>query len=170
MKHARWLLFAALALSPMMALGQISENCAALTAADILNKLHSINQAEISKAGLVLDRSKNAEVRKFAARMVRDHGKADQLVSALATTKGLALADAHSDNHGLAELKGGPFDRAYIDGMVTGHRDALEFLTHADAQSSDAAVRGLIKKLRPVVAQHEELARQIQVDRPPVGG
>lgn len=165
MKTSRCVLFALLALTTLPAYAQISENFAPLSDTDILNKLHSIDRTEISLGNLVLVKSDDKDAKMFATRMVHDHGDADQWVQALAKQKGIALAEPAIDQQALSELKGGPFNRAYMDGMVSGHAEALRFLAHAKAQSSGPDMTALIGKFHKVVAAHERLAQKLQSKR-----
>jgi putative membrane protein len=147
--------FAVFALGPAAAFADLSD-------ADILNKIHSIDQTEISAAAQARKTSSNPKVKKFAARMTRDHGKVDSDVQALAQKKGITLADATPSANPLAATSGADFDRDYASEMVSGHKQALDFLAQADAQTQDPDIKKLVEKLQPAVAHHEKMAEQLQ--------
>jgi len=155
MNPFRSALFATLLFFPAAAFAQLSDS-------DILNKLHSIDRAEIAAAGLVAGRSENGAVAKFAKTMIREHGKADESVVALAKKKGVLLIEATPAPDPLAQMRGVEFDRTYASAMVTGHEAAITFLIQADAQAKDAEVKKLVEKLQPVVEHHKKMAARLQ--------
>ena len=150
------------ALFAVFAFGPVAAFAAPLTDADILNKIHSIDQGEISAAALAQKSSVNKDVKKFAAKMTKEHASADNDVAALAQKKGIVLADVAPSSDPLALMSGADFDRGYANKMVQGHDDALKFLAEADAATSDADVKKLVEKLQPTVAHHEKMAKKLQ--------
>ena len=154
MTHLRSALFAVLVLSPAAALAQLTDG-------DILNKLHSINRAEVAAAGLVSSRTESKELRRFARDMTRDHATADGLVVALAKRKKIGLAPLAPKAGPLAALSGVAFDRGYVSAMIDGHEEALAFLDKAASDSNDPDVKLLVDQLLPTVMHHKQMAQKI---------
>jgi len=121
---------------------------------------------------LVQSKSKNAEVKKFAADMIRDHGSANRQATALAkklklkpepndTSRSLATGGKQNLQK-LKSMKGTQFDRAYIDQEVTYHQNVLDALDQKlipSAQNAD--LKSLLQSVRAVVAQHLEHAKTL---------
>ena len=121
-------------------------------------------EVELGKAAAT--RSQNAEVKKFAAMMVADHGKANQELMALAKNKNVTLpADASakkSDMDKVTGLKGADFDREYVDMMVDDHEtDVTDFERQAN-NGSDPEVKAFAAKTLPVLKKHLEAIKAIQ--------
>ena len=89
--------------------------------------------AEIDAARMALDRSSDADVKKFAQMMIDDHTKAGDDLRAVATTHNIDLPAQVDDNHRdkaeeLGKKKGMDFDRDYADAMVDGHQAFVDKL------------------------------------------
>jgi len=163
MNSLRSALFAALAFGPAAAFA------APPTDAEILNKIHAINEAEIGAGNLANSKSANKDVKKFAAKMVAQHSAVDNKLAELAKAKTIALTDQTPPPDPLAVQTGVDFDRGYAKKMVSGHDDALKFLAQADAQTQDKDIKAFIEKIQPDVAHHKQMAEKLQKKLGPNG-
>lgn len=58
--------------------------------------------------------------------------------------------------------KGKDFDKAYIDGEVDVHKQVLDLVIKAAAQTQIAELKNLIQKAAPVIQGHLDKAESIQ--------
>jgi putative membrane protein len=128
-----------------------------------------VNSAEIEQAQLAQKKSKNREVRQFAAMMIQHHGQAkkDQAVLKLAPEDSPLAEQLATDSKAtLDELKektGSDFDRAYLDAQVEGHQKVLDALKRdLEPAAQDPALRAYLQKLEPRVAAHLTQAQSVQ--------
>ena len=143
------------------------------TDAEILGVLASANQGELDAAALAVDKAQIAGVKRFAARMRKDHGEAKLELADVAAKAGLTPADTDlsgsltkhgSDEAGqLGYLKGDEFDGPYIDAQVSDHETLLrEIDEDLMPAAKDESVASLLRKLRGAVAHHLAMARRLQ--------
>ena len=124
-----------------------------------VTKLAGVGMAEVELGMLAKDRASSREVKAFAQRMIDDHKKAGDELKAVADRKHLAWptalpADAVALKDKLSKLSGAAFDRAYIDAMVDGHRQALSEVRTEAQSGSDADVKAWATKASSVVQAH----------------
>lgn len=121
--------------------------------------------AEVEMGRLALQKSQNADVKKFAQMMVTDHTKANDELKALAAKKNVVLpTDTGSHKSTLDKLKGlsgAEFDKAYVDAMVEGHEDTVD-LFEDNADDSDADIKAFATKTLPTLKSHLQMIKDIQ--------
>ena len=147
----------------------------AQTAQNALSYLHHVNQMEVEAGRLAQQKGQTEEVRKYGERLVADHQKADEKVQALAEKQSLALAEpiAKTDDEKkrmdrdmaamdrVKSAAAADFDRAFLQAMVDGHRNAILTLSSAQTQLSSEAPRKLIADVLPVIKAHEKAASEL---------
>jgi putative membrane protein len=120
-------------------------------------------EVELSKAAL--QKSTNAEVKKFAQMMVADHTKANDELKSLAAKKSVVLpADLGSHKSTLDDLNtktGADFDKAYVDAMVKDHENTVD-LFEDNTGNADADIKAFTTKTLPTVKSHLEMIKGIQ--------
>jgi putative membrane protein len=89
--------------------------------------------AEVELGRLASERAQNAEVKKFAQMMVREHTQANSELKAAAGSHNLQVQEQMDEKHrDLAErlrgLRGAEFDREYMNAMVDGHEEVKGML------------------------------------------
>jgi putative membrane protein len=114
-------------------------------------------EVEMGKMGQ--KQAKNAEVKKFATRMVTDHSKANTQLKALAKKKGVTLDAASPEEH---KIDDATFDKDYMDQMVKDHEKDVKEFEEIAKDGSDADVKAWANKTLPTLKKHLELAKQIQ--------
>lgn len=124
-----------------------------------VTKLAGVGMAEVELGTLAKDKASSREVKAFAQRMIDEHKKAGDELKAIADRKHLAWptalpADAVALKDKLSKLSGAAFDRAYIDAMVSGHREALAEVRTEAQSGSDAEVKAWAGKASSVVQAH----------------
>jgi putative membrane protein len=140
-----------------------------------LQHRHDVNLMEIEMGKMALARGGDA-VKKYATALIKDHEKSDKDVLALAKAKGVTLMDhampandIEKAEHEamkklmarLGTLEGAAFDREYLLAMVDGHTAEVGKITAQQSKVSDAKVKTLLTKAKPVVERHAEQARAL---------
>ena len=148
-----------------------SAGVAALGDADIANVIHEVNAGEIAAGKIAQTKASSAEVKSYAREMVEAHTALDRQSANIAGQTGAtnaAIRDsivnankAMSDQ--LQSASAGPaFDKAYIDGQVQGHQNALSFLQAAQGRTQNADLKKMIDAAIPDVQKHLDRARSLQ--------
>jgi putative membrane protein len=106
------------------------------------------------------------EVRSFGQQMVRDHGKANAEIAALAKKEGIELPSELSSEHAeiAAELMretGTDFDVKYMKAMVEDHREDIAAF-RAEAADAKTDVDRWAAKMVPTLEHHLEMAKGVQ--------
>ncbi|WP_232076520.1 DUF4142 domain-containing protein [Variovorax sp. PBL-H6] len=128
--------------------------------AGMLRDIAQANMAEIETGRVALEKSQNADVKKFAQMMVDDHTKAMADVKELASAKGAELPDGVDMKHKATmvefkALKGDTFDSQYMKHAGVGdHENTLKLLKKTQAEAADADLKALATKMTPVVQEH----------------
>ena len=133
----------------------------------MLEDLAQGNMAEVDAGKMALEKSQNAEVKKFAQQMVDDHGSALADVQALARAKNATLPDgagpmAKTKATALKALSGNLFDKEYAKRAGVGdHESNLKLLQKIQKDGKDADLKALAAKMQPAVEHHLEMAKQL---------
>jgi putative membrane protein len=98
--------------------------------------------------------------------MVTDHGKANEELKALASSKGVELPadlDAkHKSVHAkLAKLSGAEFDKEYVAEMLKGHKKAVSDFEKASKSAKDPELKAFAEKTLPTLRHHLERAQAL---------
>ncbi|HEX4112084.1 MAG TPA: DUF4142 domain-containing protein [Stellaceae bacterium] len=130
------------------------------------DKAMAAGLAEIAEARIALDKTGNDNVRKFAQRMVQDHGAANDELAVVAKSEGLGLptlptqADrAKADR--LGKLSGDEFDRAYLADQIAAHQAAVALFLQESKTGQDSALRHFADRALPILADHLEMAQSL---------
>lgn len=131
------------------------------------------NQVDIDAGKLALSNATSKEVKEFAQRMITDHTGVNKAATELVTKlkvkpeenpTSIALKKGGDDTlQRLKGLKGGQFDRAYVDNEVTYHQSVLDAIDKTLIPSAkNEELKALLVKVRPAFLAHLEHAKQIQ--------
>ena len=143
-----------------------------ITDAQIASIVVTANQVDVDAGKLAASSSKDAEVRKFAQLMVRDHTdvnrQAVELVTRLKvtpqdneTSRSLA-AGGEKNVAALKSLTGAAFDKSYVEHEVAYHQavlDAVDQTLVPNAKNDE--LRALLVKVRPAFVAHLEHAKHL---------
>jgi putative membrane protein len=145
------------------------------TDAQIAHIAVTANSVDSTAGVQALKKATSTEVKDFARTMIRDHGAANKLATALATKLSLTPEDNEKSraletgyDQSQAELNaptltGAAFDKAYIDHEVAYHQAVLDALDNVlIPQADNAELKALLQQIRPNVAQHLVMAQKIQ--------
>jgi putative membrane protein len=118
---------------------------------------------EIDSSKAVLTKTKDAQVRKFAEKMIQDHTASTAKVKAAAKQAGIVVSPPRlspDQQRMLDEIKSAPasnIDTVYIADQRTAHQNALS-LHQSYAQSGDApALKAVAAQIAPIVQQHIDM-------------
>jgi len=117
------------------------------------------NLAEIEMGNLAIKNGKSKRVKNFGWMMVKDHGKANNKLMAMATAKKLILptapgADEQKMLTELAKKSGNDFDKAYVSMMIDDHKNDVSDFTSASTKIQDPDIKAYAKKTLPVLQKH----------------
>jgi putative membrane protein len=98
-----------------------------------VNDMIIANMGEVELGKLAVERSSNAEVKKFGQMMIDDHTKAGDKLKAVASAHNIPIPTDLDSKHRdlrdrLAKLNGSAFDHEYMEAMVDGHKDVADKL------------------------------------------
>ncbi|WP_113634663.1 DUF4142 domain-containing protein [Nubsella zeaxanthinifaciens] len=123
--------------------------------------------AEINFANLAISKTNNADVKMYANMMLKDHGAANDELTALAKSKNISLPVSMSSEHQknrneLAEKTGADFDKKYLDLMEKDHVKVLAFMEHEAREGTDPDLKAFASKTVPVINAHLNAVRKIK--------
>jgi putative membrane protein len=151
---------------------QISQPNAPSRAAPAGTATESLNQEDqtfVKEAGMggmaevelskLAQKSENADVKNFADRMIRDHTKANQELTTIATGLGVDVPKALDPEHErmrqkLQGLHGKSFDEQYMQGMVEDHNKVVKLFKDEERSGSNNALKQFAQKTLPVLQHH----------------
>lgn len=125
------------------------------------------NMAEVEMGKMAQSKGTSEEVKAYGQQMIDDHGKALSEVQALAQAKGVTLPTALDAKHrkeadALDAMSGAAFDKAYMKRAgVRDHQTVHGKLTNIESSARDPDVKAMATKMKPVVQQHLNSARQM---------
>ncbi len=144
-----------------------------LTDSEIASVAVVANQIDINYAGIAKQKSKNADVLKFAETMANDHkaviDQAVALVTKLkvtpqnnAVSKSL-VANGEKTKKMLRAKSGDDFNKAYIDNEVTYHKAVISTVQNVlIPQTQNRELKALLEKVLPTLNIHLQHAEMIQ--------
>lgn len=133
------------------------------------------NTVDIDAGKQAESKTTSKDVRAFAERMVADHTSVNQQATALvqklhvtpednATSKSLREGGAATLAK-LGKLSGKAFDKAYVDNEVKYHETVIDAVDKTLIPSaSNADLKALLVKVRPVLEEHLEHAKHLQAE------
>ena len=122
---------------------------------------------EVKLAELAKTNGSSKTVKDFADMMIKDHGKANEELKALAQQKNITLPmsvseDKQKDYDDLAKKKGKDFDKAYAAYMVDDHKEDIEDFEKAAKDGKDPEVKAWAAGKVPTLQHHLEMAQAMK--------
>jgi putative membrane protein len=138
-------------------------------APDFVTKAAMVDMYEIEAAKVAQKRSTNAEVKKFAAMMIKDHTKSTaDLKKAIADSGQTLTPPAAMDQHHMDQVDdlnkkdAKDFDKAYMNDQVDAHQGALDTMQRYANDGDVAAIKAFATATLPVVQGHYDMARSLR--------
>lgn len=174
MQHAiAWMAGTLFSLLVVQVPAQAQKSTSKLSDPEVASVAVTANQIDIDAAKLAKEKSKDAEVIKFADMMIKDHqsviDKAVALTKKLKitpkdnTTSRKLLADAEKTKTMLRAKSGAAFDKAYIDNEVTYHKAVISTVNDVlIPDTENAELKKLLQDVAPILKAHLEHAQMVQ--------
>lgn len=135
------------------------------TPQEFLDKAAKSDAFEVAAGQLAKTNGGSAGVKEFGQTMIDAHTKstADLKKAAGALKPDPALTSDQKDKlSDLGKLKGADFDKAYIDGQIDAHEDALSLMKKYAADGTDPSLKAAAGMIAPVVQTHLDHAKELQ--------
>ena len=139
------------------------------TGQDFADKAAKSDAFEIAAAKLAKTNAESADVKKFAATMIDAHTGSTAKIKAAAAKASPAIkpdptltSDQQSKLDDLGKLKGADFDKAYIDGQISAHEDALPLMKDYAANGDTPSLKTAAGEIAPVVQKHLDMAKALK--------
>jgi putative membrane protein len=131
-----------------------------------VSKAAQDGMTEVELGKLAASKAQSAEVKQFGQRMVKDHGKANSELEAIAKAKSLQVpkkldAEHQSMVDELTGKSGAEFDSAYSHHMAAAHGKAVALFESA-SQLDDSELAAFAKKTLPTLKEHKQMADKLQ--------
>jgi putative membrane protein len=138
-------------------------------APDFVQKAAMVDMYEIEAAKVAQKRSTNAEVKKFAAQMIKDHTKSTADLKKAITDSGQVLTPpAAMDQHHMDQVDDlnkkdvKDFDKAYMNDQVDAHQGALDTMQRYANDGDVPAIKAFAVATAPVVQGHYDMAKSLR--------
>jgi putative membrane protein len=124
------------------------------------------NLAEVEAGKVASQKAQKPEVKKFAEKMIEDHGKKLAELQALAEKKGVAAPNQPSGEQQamLKKLQSAPdgqFDQVYLSEMVKAHGKVLQDTRNVAREAKDTDLKAAAQKSAPGTEAHLKMAREL---------
>lgn len=123
---------------------------------------------EVAAGRIARERSSNAQVKEFAAKMIAAHTRTtDELKSLLSTAHPDIVPPAHVDDRHqgmLDELRGAKaadFDGRYMAQQIDAHKEALILMKGYAKDGDTASLKKFATKTAPTIQSHLDMAQKI---------
>lgn len=127
------------------------------------------NQIDVNYGKLALEKSNNADIKKFAQTMINDHEniirEAGELAAKLnVTPKTNSMTQSLLDGESkttkmLRSKKGRAFDKAYAENEAAYHKAVIEAVkTKLIPETDNAELKSLLQSVMPLLEHHQKMA------------
>jgi putative membrane protein len=145
-----------------------TDHAAGATGADatFVKKAADGGMAEVSLAKLAQEKASSSDVKSFAAKLEKDHTKANDELKEVASKKGITLPTEPSKNHQamhdrLSKLSGAEFDKAYVTAMLDDHQKDVREFQRVASGSGDPDVKAFASKTLPTLKDHLQQVQEL---------
>ncbi len=119
--------------------------------------------AEVELGRLATQKASSEKVKQFGQQMVDDHSKANDELKGIVARQGMtapATLDSASESAKtrLSKLNGAEFDRAYMEEMVSGHKQAIALFQREADHGTDPDIKAFAAKTLPTIQHHLQMA------------
>ena len=141
--------------------------------AGFVREVNSDNQMQIEMAQLARQRSKNAQVRQFAEKIITDHNRLQNQWNAMASQNGVTLHQGLGPLHkekitNLKKASDKNFDKAYMVTLIQQYSDETSYWQKEGRASQSSQVRQLVNSGLPTLEQNfneaKRIGRQLGID------
>jgi putative membrane protein len=125
--------------------------------------------AEVEAGQLAQDKGNSQQVKDFGAMMVKDHSAANEKLKTLAASKDITLPSSASVGQmatktKLSVLSGETFDKSYVKGQISAHRQTIALFHKEISSGQDADAKAFATATLPTVRAHLKAITAIAAD------
>jgi putative membrane protein len=125
--------------------------------------------SEVDAGHLAQDKGNSQKVKDFGAMMVKDHSAANEKLQALASSKNVTLPTSASVGQmatkaKLDVLSGDTFDKSYVKGQISAHRDTIALFRKEMSSGQDADAKAFATATLPTLRAHLKAITAIATD------
>ncbi len=122
--------------------------------------------AEIALAKMAIQKSKNADVKRFAQRVVTDHTKVGEDLKKIAATKKITMPtdvkpEQKQTHDRFMSLSGADFDREFMSLMAENHDKSVTSFQGEANNGTDPELKAFASKTLPTLQEHQRMAHDI---------
>ena len=165
----------ALALTSAVSFGAETEKSAdtgkSSTDAAFIKKAANGGMTEVELGKIAEDKGQKQEVKDFGARMVKDHGKANDDLKSVASKMNVEVPDKVNAKHQAVIDKfskmsaGEAFDAAYVKEMIKDHKKDIAEFENAKGEVKNDDLKKFIDDTVPVMKEHLDMVEKIEVKK-----
>jgi putative membrane protein len=124
---------------------------------------------EVDAGHLAQEKGTSQKVKDFGAMMVKDHSAANEKLQALASSKNVTLPTSASVGQmatkaKLDVLSGETFDKSYVKGQISAHRDTIALFRKEISSGQDADAKAFATATLPTLRAHLKAITAIATD------
>lgn len=130
---------------------------------DFLTKAYQTNLNEIELARLATQQASSSEVKQYAQRMIEEHGRSNEQIQQIASSKGVDLQSAAEgkDHSQFSGLSGSQFDQKYIENQQQAHQEAISMFRDAADKGTDPEIKSFASSQLSTLEQHQSMANDL---------
>jgi putative membrane protein len=123
--------------------------------------------AEVEMGKLAASKATNDQVKQFAQRMVTDHGKANDELKSVASSKGIQVPASVDKKHQkdmdeMQKKDAKKFDHEYMEMMVKEHKKDVSEFEKQSKSAKDPDIKAFASKTLPTLKEHLQMAQSTQ--------
>lgn len=131
-----------------------------------VDKASTAGRMEVAAGKVAMTRARHDDVKKFAARMVEDHTKANSELLTIVSDARIAIPEKLTPEQEkmLMHLSADTtkdFDKEYMKHMVEDHEKAVELFTKASKEVKNEKLKAFAEKTLPTIKEHLEMSKKI---------
>jgi putative membrane protein len=139
-----------------------------VTAAEFVEKAGVAGKFEIASSEIAAAKTKNADIKSFAERMIKDHAAAANELKATAGSKYKVpetLDAQHQEMIDQLSAAGANLDASYVKMQVEAHAEAVKLFDSFGQHGDDAALQAFAVKTLPTLQMHYDMIKKISAAR-----
>jgi putative membrane protein len=122
---------------------------------------------EVQLGKLAADKGMSQNVKNFGSKMVTDHGKANDELKSIASSKGITLPENLDSKHQamidkMGKKTGAAFDKAYVKAMVADHKEDHSIYSKEASSGKDLEIKNFASKTDRVIKNHLSMIQNIK--------
>jgi putative membrane protein len=129
---------------------------------DFLEKAAKASMSEVAISRVAAARTSNPDVRRFAQMMVEDHDRANDQITSLAASRGVALPAKDPAPEKWEKRDAKDFDKAYLDQMVSDHEEVVKLFEKQAKDGHDVEAVAFARKHLPKMQAHLQHALDLK--------